>query len=70
MAETTNGDISAEYWLPIDMCKKHSDLYSSLIFRSEKPFEFMKERYEGFCEDKKSNLIDALKKLEEELDDR
>lgn len=67
--ERTNEDISAEYGLPIDMCKEHADLYSTLIFRSQNPFEFMKERYEGFSEDKKKALIEKLKELEEEIND-
>lgn len=67
LTEWTNSDITAEYWLPIDMCKKHAGLYQRMLFKSENPSQYMKERYDGFNEERKQNLITALKNFEESL---
>lgn len=69
MTEWCNGDIVSEYWEPIDMCKKHSEIYSRLLIVSDNPFKFMKERYNGFSDECKQNLIEEIKNLEEKRND-
>ncbi|AVI31243.1 hypothetical protein CSB68_2204 [Acinetobacter baumannii] len=38
-----------------------------MLFKSENPSQYLKERYDGFSEERKQNLITALKNFEAQL---
>lgn len=54
--EHTNDEVTAEYSVPIDVCKKHAERYSKLLCTSDNPSQYMKERYDGFSDDCKKKL--------------
>ena len=60
-----SGDVVAEWSCPLDLCDDHKYLYQKALYRIDKPFDYMKERYDpDLTQEKKDYLIEIMSNLE------